>query len=100
MDNLTVAPPMGTALPSTTGRANMLWSLVRGDAVRLILTSFAILFFELICIRWVPAYVRYLSYFSNFILLATFLGVGVGILTARRERLWMPPFAALVFGVV
>jgi hypothetical protein len=37
---------------------------------RIFLLSFTLLFFELLCIRWIPAYVRYLSYFTNFILLA------------------------------
>jgi hypothetical protein len=59
---------------------------------RLFMTSFVILFFELACIRWVPAHVRLLSYFTNFILLASFLGIGAGFLAARRERLWLPPF--------
>ena len=100
MDNLTTAPPMGTSLTSAASRAKRLWVILHGDAMRLVLTSFAILFFELICIRWIPAYVRYLSYFSNFVLLATFLGVGLGILTARRARFWLPPFAMLLLGVV
>jgi hypothetical protein len=43
-------------------------------AVRLFLISFVILFLEVALIRWMPAYVRLLSYFSNFILLAAFLG--------------------------
>src|SRR5262249_62427033 len=59
---------------------------------QLFMTSFVILFFELACIRWVPAHVRLLSYFMNFILLAAFLGIGVGILASRRARLWLPPF--------
>lgn len=71
----------------------------RKISVQLFLTSFFILFFELACIRWVPAHVRYLSYFMNFILLATFLGMGVGILLARRPRLWLPPFPVLWFGL-
>ena len=33
-----------------------------------------------------PAYVRLLAYFSNFILLATFLGGGLGCLLANRRR--------------
>src|ERR1700730_3862880 len=33
-----------------------------------------------------PAHVRFLSYFTNFILLASFLGLGVGILSARSPR--------------
>ena len=63
---------------------------------RTFLLSFTILFFELFCIRWIPSYVRYLSYFNNFLLLASFLGIGLGMLTARRERFWFPPFPLLV----
>ena len=58
--------------------------LHRKDA-QLFLTSFLGLYAELLCIRWMPAHVRFLSYFTNFILLASFLGLGVGILSARRR---------------
>jgi len=58
--------------------------------------SFTLLFFELFCIRWIPSYVRYLSYFNNFLLMASFLGIGLGMLSARRERFWFPPFPVLV----
>jgi spermidine synthase len=68
--------------------------------IELFLTSFTLLFFELVCIRWVPAHVRYLSYFMNFLLLASFVGMGVGILASRRERLWLPPFPILLFTLV
>ncbi len=40
---------------------------------RIFLVSFAMLFFELLCIRWIPSYIRYLSYFNNFILMASVL---------------------------
>jgi hypothetical protein len=63
---------------------------------RTFLVSFTILFFELFCIRWIPSYVRYLSYFNNFLLMASFLGIGLGMLSARRERFWFPPFPVLV----
>src|SRR2546430_5812087 len=63
---------------------------------RTFLVSFTILFFELFCIRWIPSYVRYLSYFNNFLLLASFLGIGLGMLSARRERFWFPPFPVLL----
>src|SRR5215471_4939681 len=63
---------------------------------RTFLVSFTILFFELFCIRWIPSYVRYLSYFNNFLLMASFLGIGLGMLSARRERFWFPPFPILV----
>jgi len=50
----------------------------------LFLVSFLILFLETALIRWMPAYIRLLAYFSNFILLAAFLGIGVGCLVAGR----------------
>ena len=48
----------------------------------LFVSSFLVLFLETALIRWMPAYVRLLAYFSNFILLASFLGIGVGCLLA------------------
>jgi Spermine/spermidine synthase domain len=60
-------------------------ALLRSRGVQLFLTSFLGLYAELLCIRWMPAHVRFLSYFTNFILLASFLGLGVGILSARRK---------------
>jgi hypothetical protein len=50
--------------------------------VTLFVSSFLVLFLETALIRWMPAYVRLLAYFSNFILLASFLGIGVGCLLA------------------
>lgn len=61
-------------------------ALVRRRDVQLFLTSFLGLYAELLCIRWMPAHVRFLSYFTNFILLASFLGLGVGILSARSKN--------------
>ena len=52
-------------------------ALLRRTDVQLFLTSFLGLYAELLCIRWMPAHVRFLSYFTNFILLASFLGLGV-----------------------
>src|SRR5438067_8741326 len=70
--------------------------LISGVRLRIFLVSFTLLFFELLCIRWIPAYVRYLSYFTNFILLASFLGMGLGILAARRAAFRFPPFPLMV----
>jgi hypothetical protein len=61
-------------------------AFLRRHDVQLFLTSFLGLYAELLCIRWMPAHVRFLSYFTNFILLASFLGLGVGILSARSQR--------------
>src|SRR6266516_3288661 len=52
---------------------------------RLVLLSFLVLFIELALIRWAGSNIFYLSYFSNFILLGSFLGIGVGFLRARRS---------------
>jgi SAM-dependent methyltransferase len=58
-------------------------------AIRTFLASFLVLFLEVALIRWMPAYIRLLSYFSNFILLASFLGIGIGCLLApSRSRLF------------
>ena len=56
------------------------------DPFELILISFLILFLELACIRWFPAHVLYLTFFTNVVLLASFLGMSVGCLAAGRQR--------------
>jgi hypothetical protein len=53
---------------------------------RLVLLSFVMLFVELALIRWAGSNVLYLSYFSNFVLLGSFLGIGIGFLRARSSR--------------
>src|SRR3954470_19293140 len=80
--------------PTDISSATM--GFVRGIRLRIFIVSFTLLFFELLCIRWIPAYVRYLSYFTNFILLASFLGIGLGILAARRSTFRFPSFPLLV----
>jgi SAM-dependent methyltransferase len=57
-----------------------------GRRGRLVLASFLMLFVELALIRWSAANVVYLAYFTNFVLLASFLGIGVGFLRARASR--------------
>jgi hypothetical protein len=76
-----VAAPRAAAAP--TGRA------------RLVGASFLMLFVELGLIRWAGAYNVYLSFFTNFILLASFLGIGVGFLRAgdRRDLFRFTPLA-------
>ena len=44
------------------------------------------LFVQLALIRWSGANLVHLSYFSNLILLASFLGIGLGFLRARKPR--------------
>jgi hypothetical protein len=63
------------------------FELLRGNRTRLVLTSGTLLFVELLLIRWIPAEVRYIGFFSNFLLMASFLGIGIGILLGRRRSL-------------
>jgi SAM-dependent methyltransferase len=70
---------------------------------RIFLASFLVLFLEVALIRWMPAYIRLLAYFSNFILLASFLGIGVGCLVAPSRRhlfVWFPLLQAVVVAAV
>src|SRR3954463_11467394 len=66
----------------------------------LFVASFLVLFLETAVIRWMPAYVRLLAYFSNFILLASFLGIGVGCLLATRRRQLIAWFPIVLLGVI
>lgn len=61
------------------------------------------LFLELALIRWTGANVLYLSYFSNFVLLGSFLGIGIGFLRAGARRnlfRWAPLALALLVAFV
>jgi spermidine synthase len=69
--------------------------------VRLFLTATSLLFVELLLIRWIPANVIYVGYFRNFLLMASFLGIGVGILWGRDpKRVPLSPFGPLLLGLV
>ncbi len=52
----------------------------------LFLISLLILFLELACIRWFPAHVLFLTFFTNTVLLACFLGMSLGCLAAGSKR--------------
>ncbi len=68
---------------------------------RLFLTATSILFVELLLIRWIPANVIYVGFFRNFLLMAAFLGIGVGILWGRDARRFpISPFGPLLFALV
>lgn len=61
------------------------------------------LFVELVAIRWAGAWIVHLSYFANFVLLGSFLGIGIGFLRARRSPdlfAWFPVVIALFLGLV
>jgi spermidine synthase len=54
-------------------------------AFELFAISFLILFLELSCIRWFGSTVIFLTFFTNLILMACFLGMTVGCLAAPRK---------------
>lgn len=61
-----------------------------GPVPRLILGSALMLFLELALIRWLGANIVHLSYFTNFVLLGSFLGIGVGFLISRKTWSVLP----------
>lgn len=73
-------------------------------ARRLVLAAFLMLFVELALIRWLGSNLVHLSYFSNFILLGSFLGIGAGFLISRKSwSVWpisLPLLAVLAIGVI
>ncbi len=71
----------------------------RSDRVRLVLLSGLMLFVEIALIRWTGSNIVYLSYFSNFVLLGSFLGIGVGFLRSHSKvNLWR--FAPLALTIL
>ena len=71
--------------------------------LRLVLLSALMLFVELALIRWTGSNIIFLSYFSNFVLLGSFLGIGIGFLRGRaRVNLfpWAPVALAFFVGLV
>jgi hypothetical protein len=74
----------------------------RRVVIDLFLVSFLVLFLELTCIRWFGATVIFLTFFTNLVLMASFLGVSVGCLAATRK--WnlingLSPLALLAVGL-
>src|SRR5688572_11550010 len=56
------------------------------ERLDLFVISLLVLFLELACIRWFPAHVPFLTFFTNVVLLACFLGMSTGCLAAGRPR--------------
>src|SRR5690348_1893807 len=56
----------------------------------LFLISALFLFLELTFIRWFPAEVLFLTFFTNTVLLASFLGLSLGCLAANHKRDYLP----------
>jgi SAM-dependent methyltransferase len=74
----TLETPLEAERPSS--RSNR-----RPQYIDLFLISFLILFFELACIRWFGGTVVFMTFFTNIVLIACFLGMSVGCLAASRR---------------
>jgi len=70
--------------------------------VEILLVSCTVLFLELALIRWLPANIYSLAFFSNLVLLAAFYGFGLGNLcgTLRFDMMRVWPFYVCVFVAV
>jgi len=68
-----------------------------GQGITLVLVGFLVLFFELACIRWFAANVIFLQFFTNVVLIASFLGMSCGCLIAARRQDWLAQFPFLAF---
>src|SRR6188508_1941424 len=67
---------------------------------RLVLGSALMLFLELALIRWLGSNIVHLSYFTNFVMLGSFLGIGLGFLLARTEHSLLPWSPLVLAGLV
>ncbi|MFI7064481.1 spermidine synthase [Kribbella sp. NPDC050124] len=75
------------------------WPSPFGVRTRLVASSALMLFLELALIRWTGSNVVHLSYFSNFVLLGSFLGIGIGILRSSRAKR-LPYYSPVMLGLL
>ena len=78
-------------------------ALIAADGPRMMLTTFSILALELAMIRWVGTQIRVAAYFSNLVLIAAFLGIGLGAAIGPRRPQWFAatlPILVVVVGVL
>ncbi|MFC7639997.1 hypothetical protein ACFQX6_02285 [Streptosporangium lutulentum] len=66
---------------------------------RLVVASAFMLFLELALIRWTGSNIVHLSYFTNFVLLGSFLGIGLGFLRVGRTTR-QPYYSPIVLAIL
>ncbi len=91
-----------TAAPRSLIKAHLRSLPARNAYADLFFISFATLFLELACIRWFGSAVMFLTFFTNLVLMASFLGMSVGLLASRRKQnlvTWVIPLAATAVGL-
>jgi hypothetical protein len=70
------------------------------NALMLFLASFLALYFELVVIRYLSTEIRVFAYLKNLALIASFFGIGLGMIPGRSPKTMkrlFPLFAALLF---
>lgn len=92
---------VGRTVEVTPARSQA-WGRLRtpGDRTRLVLASALMLFVELALIRWTSSNNLYLVHMTNFVLLASFLGIGLGFLRAKAGRDLFPLAPVLLASLV
>jgi SAM-dependent methyltransferase len=71
---------------SDSSKKSSFLALIGRQHVDLFLVSLLGLFLELACIRWFGSTVIFLTFFTNLVLMACFLGISVGCLVARSRK--------------
>lgn len=72
----------------------------RNRAINLVLVSLLGLLFELALIRWLAEEIKVFAYLKNIVLIAAFLGLGLGFFLARRRYSLLPLFLPFAAGLV
>lgn len=70
---------------------------LRRRAINLVLVSFLSLFLELTLIRWLGVEIKVFAYLKNVVLIAAFLGLGLGFFLSRRRYGLLPLLLPMVF---
>ncbi|MFH1678925.1 MAG: hypothetical protein ABH914_04845, partial [Candidatus Omnitrophota bacterium] len=70
------------------------------NGIDLFLVSFLALYFEILFIRWIPSSIQIIAFFTNIVLLASFLGLGIGCLLSEVKFNFINIFPFLVLSIV
>jgi hypothetical protein len=91
----------GTSMPQRPGRVAERWEFSPGidtcfSYVPLVLASLLTLYLEFLLIRWISSEIRIFAYLKNFVLIACFLGFGLGCYLSRRPVTIAPLVVPLI----
>ena len=98
----------GLSIISETSKANMMDNQTKklSAGTGLFLASFLSLFLELALIRWIPGTVHAVAFFNNLVLIACFLGLGIGMTRqapleqVSHSALWRFAIIIIAFGLL